>query len=317
MMLEGHLVKMETRECPVCLETSEAVILTGTDRLHGLPGTFTVVRCQKCGLMRTNPRPTIETIGFYYPDNYRPYVDTQVQASTSRSSKYRLKTFLRQLIDPLSEVIPPISPGRMLEVGSASGKFLHKMAGQGWEVVGIEPNRSAAEAAAKLDFKVHVGTLESAPSPEYQFDLIVGWMVLEHLHEPVLSLQKLAQWTRTGGWIALSVPNAGSIEFSIFKGAWFALQVPTHLYHYTTITITDILDKGGWHQTKIMHQRSLSNMVASLGYLLQDHHILSGLGKLLVEISPAWYVHIVLYPLALFLSLVGQTGRMTIWAQKK
>lgn len=141
-------------------------------------------------------------------------------------------------------------------------------------------------------------------------------MVVEHLHEPVEVLRRLAAWTKPRGWIALSVPNAAALEFRIFGNAWFALQLPTHLYHYTPSTITNVLDQGGWKVTRIMHQRTLTNLLASIGYVLEDHKISTRLGKFLVRISAAWYVHIALFPLAFLLSLIGQTGRMTVWAQK-
>jgi len=71
-------VMLENVTCPLGCSKSDEVILTGCDLLHDLPGEFTVVKCRTCGLMRTNPRPTSDTIGFYYPDNYGPYLGTQV-----------------------------------------------------------------------------------------------------------------------------------------------------------------------------------------------------------------------------------------------
>jgi hypothetical protein len=40
-------------------------VLQGRDRLHDLAGTYTVVRSSGCGLLRTDPRPTADTIGYY------------------------------------------------------------------------------------------------------------------------------------------------------------------------------------------------------------------------------------------------------------
>src|SRR5436309_963851 len=40
------------------------------DRLHWLPGSFEIVRCSGCGLLRTNPRLEAESIARYYPDSY-------------------------------------------------------------------------------------------------------------------------------------------------------------------------------------------------------------------------------------------------------
>jgi 2-polyprenyl-3-methyl-5-hydroxy-6-metoxy-1,4-benzoquinol methylase len=144
--------------------------------------------------MRTNPRPTPECIGIYYPDNYGPYLGTVVDTGQEKQGvgiKQYLKPIVNRIFDFNGTVLPFLKPGRLLEVGCASGSFLHRMAMAGWEVQGIEFSKKAAYKAQELGYKVHVGSLETAPQPEVLFDLIVGWMVLEHLHEPVGSLKKL------------------------------------------------------------------------------------------------------------------------------
>ena len=72
-------VRIEDVSCPLCHLKNDKIILTGHDRIHNLVGKFTIVKCRSCGLMRTNPRPTPDTIGFYYPDDYGPYIGTQIR----------------------------------------------------------------------------------------------------------------------------------------------------------------------------------------------------------------------------------------------
>lgn len=210
-----------------------------------------------------------------------------------------------------------MAPGRVLEIGCASGAFLHQMNAQGWQVQGVEFSEKAAEAAAKLGFHVHAGPLETAPNPDEPFDLIVGWMVLEHLHNPVDCLKKLRQWAKPGAWLVLSVPNAGSIEFSIFKDKWYALQLPTHLHHFTPQTLENMLQITGWKLEKVHHQRVLSNLIASTGYVLRDSGYVKVGQKFIDFPEQAGRWTYVLYPLAWLLSVFGQTGRMTVWARVK
>lgn len=267
--------------------------------------------------MRTNPRPTPEAIGQYYPADYGPYLGTRIgTARTARFSRLAwLKPLARKLLNQNTQVLPPIPPGRALEIGCASGSFMHFMARQGWAVEGIEFSPAAAASARQLGFQVHAGSLESAPAPAEPYDLVVGWMVLEHLHDPVGCLRKLGQWVRPGGWIALSVPNAGALEARVFRDRWYALQVPTHLYHFTPDSIGKLLHAGGWQLERVFHQRVLSNLFASLGYCLRDAGW-ERLGSLLLaypERAGRWTY--LLQPLAWLLALMGQTGRMTIWAR--
>ncbi|GAB4274025.1 MAG: hypothetical protein Kow0065_22590 [Methylomicrobium sp.] len=311
-------VELENTACPLGCAKNDAVVLVGRDRLHDLPGEFTVVECRSCGLMRTSPRPTPETIGFYYPDDYGPYLGTQVRhhAPTLLSTlKSRLKIVVQRLIDFNTSALPPLEPGRMLELGCASGVFLHRMANLGWDVQGIEFSQTAAKMAADLGYRVHAGPLETAPTPDGLFDLIVGWMVLEHLHDPAGGLKKLREWAKPDAWLVLSVPNAASLEFRLFKHRWYALQLPTHLYHFTPQSLGRMLEASGWKLEKVHHQRILSNLIASTGYLLCDKGFRK-LGQKLIEVpeSSAGWAYL-LYPLAWLFSCFSQTGRMTVWAR--
>lgn len=311
-------VIFEDVTCPIDCSKNDEIVLTGRDLLHDLPGEFTVVKCRTCGLMRTSPRPTPDTIGFYYPDDYGPYLGTQVRRGTPTSGiKKWLKPLVKRIFNFNSMKLPSLAPGRMLEIGCASGAFLHQMAGQGWQVQGIEFSGKAAQAAAQLGYPVHAGPLETAPSPDEPFDLVVGWMVLEHLHDPVGGLKKLREWAKPGAWLALSVPNAGSLEFRLFKDKWYALQLPTHFHHFTVSTLEKVLSASGWKLEKVYHQRTLSNLIASTGYVLRDKGY-AKLGQKLIDFPErgGWVVY-ALYPLAWLFSVFGQTGRMTVWARVK
>lgn len=311
-------VILEDVACPLGCPSGDVPVLTGRDRLHNLPGEFTVVRCTTCGLMRTTPRPTPETIGLYYPDDYGPYVGTQVNQATHPQTSWvaKLAGFIYGFFNFNTEILPSLFPGRLLEIGCASGSFLHRLAGQGWDVQGIEFSEKAAQAARRLGYCVHSGPLETAPDPEQPFDLIVGWMVMEHLHDPVRCLSKLLEWAKPGAYLVLSVPDAGSSEFRFFKEKWYDLHLPNHLYHFTPETLGRVLAEAGWKMESIHHHRLLSNLIASTGYMLQDAAF-TRLGQKLIDFPEhAGRWPFVLYPLAWFLSLFGQTGRMTVWAKK-
>lgn len=303
-------VVLEDRACPMGCACADQRLFSGTDRLTGRAGIFDVVQCTCCGLIRTNPRPAPESIGLFYPDDYGPYMGTLITAPRQHSA---IKRVLIRLLEHNGERVPDLPPGRMLEVGCASGRFLRKMADQGWSVQGIEFSTSAAAAARAGGFEVHAGSLENAPTPAERFDLIVAWMVIEHLHDPLGCLQKLREWAKPGAHLALSVPDSGALEFRVFKDRWYALQLPTHLYHFTPETMTALLEKAGWRVERILHQRLLTNLLLSLAYVAHD----KGLGRTarLIETFCASRLSLLLHPLACLLALFGQTGRMTVWAR--
>ncbi|HEY0594057.1 MAG TPA: class I SAM-dependent methyltransferase [Thermoanaerobaculia bacterium] len=251
-------------------------------------------------------------MGFYYPDDYGPHHAT----ACGSAARPGWRSFLSRFIDFRTTAIPRLPRGRLLEVGCGSGAFLRAMARDGWEVAGIEPAPAAAEAARAGGLRVFTGGIEDAAEPSEPFDLVVAWMAIEHLHDPVAALRKLRGWVRPDGWLALSVPNAASLEFRAFRSAWYALQLPTHLFHFTPGTLAKTLRAGGWERDRVIHQRLLSNLLASFGYWLSDRRLFSGVARKLVSLPDApGRHHQWLYPLALTLGLLGQTGRMTVWAR--
>jgi 2-polyprenyl-3-methyl-5-hydroxy-6-metoxy-1,4-benzoquinol methylase len=312
-------VNLEDVSCSLGCARNDEILFSAHDLMHNLPGEYSVVRCRACGLIRTNPRPTNESIGLYYPDNYEPYLSSIVnieKEAPTKGIKQFFKPLVNRIFNSMGTNLPQLQPGKMLEIGCASGSFLHHMARKGWCVEGIEFSEKAAKAAHALGYKVHAGALESALQLEESFDLIVGWMVLEHLHEPVGGLRKLREWAKSEAWLVLSVPNAGSVEFQLFKDKGFALQLPTHLHHFTPKTLEKTLQAGGWKLEKIFHQRTLNNFIGSLGYFLRHRGFIK-LGNKLIKFPEQGGLFVyILYPLSWLMSLFGQTGRMTVWAKK-
>ncbi len=312
---------LESCSCPLGCPPKDQPVLVGRDRLHGLPGEFPVVRCQACGLLRTDPRPTPQAMRAYYPDDYGPYLGTRVVEAPSipRPLWRRVAAaVVRRLTDSRAESLPALAPGRMLEIGCASGDFLDRMARRGWQVEGIELSETAAAEARRLGHTVHVGMLETAPEGLGPFDMVVGWMVIEHLHDPVQGLRRLRAWTRPGGWLVVSVPNAASYELRLFKDRWYALHLPNHLWHPTPASLRAVLQRGGWSLERIIYHRDLRNVLGSLGYALRDRGGAPRLADWLENYPERggrlqWALH----PLAFALALLGQTGRMTVWARRE
>lgn len=315
-------VQLESVLCPLGCEAGDDFVLEGWDRLHKTPGRFALVRCRACGLLRTNPRPDANSMGAYYPADYGPYRGTRVRTAAGVVGRYRAvawwKRFVRRVFAFNTNRLPTLAPGRMLEIGCASGSFLHHMAGLGWDVEGIEFSPAAAAAARTLGYPVWAGRLEEAADPSKPFDLIVGWMVLEHLHDPLLALCRLHAWAGPDARLVLSVPDAGCVGLRLFGAAWRALHLPNHLFHYTPRTLALLLDRAGWRIEKVMGQRVLNNWVVSLGNRWEDEgRYARARVRLQRYAEEGGWLHYLFFPLAILLAAVGQTGDMTVWARRK
>jgi SAM-dependent methyltransferase len=271
--LAAHGILIESARCAFCGTCVSTPIVVGRDRQHGLPGRFQVVRCEPCGLLRTDPRPTIDCIGRYYPPEYAPY-----QVSPAWWDHYR---WLAALMDGGWTRIPSVLPGRLLELGASTGLFLQRMQARGWDVTGIESSAAAARAASErtrrpvyaidLNRTADVDALFSAGS----FDLVCAWMVIEHLHDPVAMLRRVFDWLTPGGGLALSVPDAGSWMFRTFRDAWFCLDVPRHLYHFSASTLRMVLTACGFRDITMTRPGTVGDLVYSVVDRLDDRGLVS------------------------------------------
>lgn len=306
-------VKLEDSPCPLGCPKNDEIVLTGRDRLHNLPGEFTVVKCHSCGLMRTNPRPTPDTIGFYYPNEYGPYQSPETLVAKTSTG---FKKWLRKLLGLDARAMPPIAAGHLIEIGCASGTYMEQMRREGWVVEGIEFSDSAAQFARKKGLVVQVATVESAVAPAQPVDVVAAWMVLEHLHEPVNALRKLLTWVKPNGYLIASVPDAGSLIHQPFAEKRYDLHLPNHLYHFTANTVAKVLERSGWQLTRIFWQRNCNTLLLSSEYLARDK------GWTRVEHAVRWLrtakkAGKLRIFLGWILGVTRQSGRMEIWAQPK
>lgn len=220
-------VTMEAVACPMCGADSPAPFVEGGDLLH--PGTevFRLLSCRRCGHLYQSPRPTPEAIDRYYPDDYHVFQGA-IEDEPSRLRRVERRFGLHNRCALLQRAAG--RPGRLLDVGCATGIFLDGMRRRGWEVCGVEPSPAASEyARARFGLDVLTGRLEEAGHPPASFDAITLWDVLEHVHEPRRTLSDLARLLRPGGLLLLSLPNPDSLEARLLGPGWIGWDLPRHL----------------------------------------------------------------------------------------
>ena len=78
------------------------------------------------------------------------------------------------------------------------------------------------------------------------FDAMVIWHVLEHLHDPLVTLDEITRITRKDGAVAIAVPNFSSLQSNWFESDWFHLDLPRHLYHFNVENLCQALTQRGY-----------------------------------------------------------------------
>jgi 2-polyprenyl-3-methyl-5-hydroxy-6-metoxy-1,4-benzoquinol methylase len=307
-------VALEDVSCPMGCAREDEIVVASRDRISGIGGSFSVVRCRSCGLSRTNPRPTRETIGAYYPDAYAPYQYTKAVVA-SRAPRSLARRLGRRLIQFNSDRLPTLKPGHLLEIGCASGSYLAHLASQGWTAEGVELNETAAACARQRGFRVQNCAVEVMQPPTKPVSLVIAWMVLEHLHDPIGALQRFHEWSEPGAALVASVPNFAAFGSSAFGAEWYPLQLPCHLFHYDEQSMRSLLARGGWRLDRVLYHRTLNDYLASVGNMVETRGQ-SPAAERIRAIGKKRQFHLAMYPLATAIAALGQTGRMTIWATR-
>lgn len=206
-------------------------LLRARDYVSGEP--FEVAECASCGIAVTLPRPGDAEIAGYYPPEY-------YGKPGARRFPAAVEALQRALFAGRARAVERLAGGRgrVLDVGCGPGLLLQAFRRRGWTVAGTElTESSAAHARAVLGIPVHVGPVESWPWPERHFDAVTLWHVLEHWPDPRVVLRAARRLLRPGGVLAVGVPNFGSVEARAARAAWFHLDVPRHLAHFTPASL--------------------------------------------------------------------------------
>ncbi|MBS3764425.1 MAG: class I SAM-dependent methyltransferase, partial [Planctomycetes bacterium] len=147
----------------------------------------------------------------------------------------------------LAAIGEAIGGGRLLDVGCGVGFFLKVAREEGWDVMGVEVSKWAAEKAREMyDLDVINSTFEAAHFEDGSFDVVTLWHVLEHCPSPTKTLEHCHEILRPGGLIALEVPNVESRAARRSLLRWEHTAPQEHLFYFGPRTLQKILVKTGF-----------------------------------------------------------------------
>jgi SAM-dependent methyltransferase len=264
--------------CPLCSDRRTTVLHQLTDPSGRIPGTFELRRCVGCDLVYVNPRPSDEALTELYDEDF--YFSTGW-------SYDQLASWVIELIQARRRhrVERHVRPGRMLDIGSGDGSFVHHMARHGWTATGIDFSPAALEFARRTrSGGVFLqGSLDDYDLPAGRLDLVTMWQVLEHIAEPRPLLQRCHRLLKPGGLFVAAVPNIEGWSSRLTGERWWGLDVPRHLVLYSPTTLQRSLDGAGFEVVHVRH-RSLQYdpyalLHSSLDWVFTRRHFLSDLAK--------------------------------------
>jgi SAM-dependent methyltransferase len=254
--------------CPACAAPLPAQpAIAGGDRLHGIPGEFTVHVCGACGSGRTTPYVPPGELGALYPTGYNAYaLPDALPLRAAATGLFRWR-YWRGLRRPPLEALRTIAPTRLLDVGSGRGDLGVVLRAHGWQVTGLEPSGEAAAEATRRGVPTVVGTLTTARDALGDgFSAVVFQHSLEHVAEPLDDLRVARELMRAGGVVMISVPNFGSWQARRFGADWFHLDLPRHRSHFTAAGLESLLQRAGLVPDSTYTSTSADGLPMSLQY---------------------------------------------------
>lgn len=167
--------------------------------------------------------------------------------------------FLGMLEDALGT--GDLSGKSVLEVGCGTGYLLSRLKSQGANVMGIEPGPHGQAGAERYGVKVVQG-LFPAESTRGTYDLIVLYLVLEHIESRDEILKELRAHTAPGGKVCVVVQD----EESFLREGDASLLFHEHYAYFTGASLRAVLRKAGAGDIRIRRSKLSKLLFATFGF---------------------------------------------------
>jgi 2-polyprenyl-3-methyl-5-hydroxy-6-metoxy-1,4-benzoquinol methylase len=205
------------------------------DRVH-----YRMVRCENCGLLRSNPILSDDELARLYGESSMTYEE---------ELGFARRTYGRYLQRSIAAFSPnlDLSSARLLEIGCGNGFFLEEAAALGFgEVTGVEPSREAVEMAPpSIRGRIVNDIFRDDLFPREHFDVICAFQVFDHLAHPNAVLKSCRTALRPGG-VALFINHDVGAWTNRFLGERSPVIDIEHIYLFDTQTMPRIFEKNGF-----------------------------------------------------------------------
>ena len=229
---------------------------------------FLAVRCQDCGLIYLDPRPTLAELPRIYPDDYHAFAFSEERFGFVYKVRRRLEA--RRVL----AATKGLEIRRIIDIGCGDGFHLDLLRSFGcptWQLEGIDLDKRGLVVARGRGLTVHEGSVEALNLPAASFDLALMIQTIEHVSDPVAVLEATRRLLRPGGRLLLVTDNTASLDFRVFKRRhWGGYHFPRHWNLFAAEPMQRIAAKTGFEIESIRTMVSPVNWVYSVRNLIDD-----------------------------------------------
>lgn len=263
---------MPAVQCRICGGRESGEWLHPLEMMFGMREQFDYFRCATCGCLQLNEIPA--DLGKFYPANYYSF-----QKSKTISSSWPAAFKRRFLNRPMTRHVlgwknyaghvlchlvghPHVPPwlrflarpvrfdAPILDVGCGSGVGLVELYECGFaNLLGVDPY-VAQTMRFHADLRVEKCELEQVRG---KFDLIMFHHVVEHLENPVRTLQKARELLAEEGQILIRIPLSDSVPAQKYREKWVQLDAPRHIALPTRKSMEMLAQTAGLKITRVTY----------------------------------------------------------------
>jgi hypothetical protein len=209
------------RACPACDSPDYRVLFQATDRLyHATDGTFQLIECSRCRLVRLNPRPTPDELRGYYPERYWSACAGRLEETCCRFLAWDQVDFVLRALRDAGASGPVVDMGH-------GGALRQRLAEEGVRVIGAEE-------------------LGDGPGPEGGYAAITMFRQLERVEDPIACLVAARELLAPNGRLIVQVHNAACWQLLLLGENWIGFDVPRHLLSYRAEDVERLLAASGF-----------------------------------------------------------------------
>jgi len=200
------------------------------DRIH-----YRMVRCLKCGLLRSDPVADGETLARLYSKSTLDYSD---EIPNLRLTYGR---FLSRLLNHVSK------PAALLEIGCGNDFALEEALLRGFSKVrGVEPSRTAVAAASTtIGSGIVCDMMRPGLFGEGEFDAICMFQVLDHIPQPGPVIAECYRVLKPGGVMLCINHNSEALSARILGESSPIIDIE-HAYLYSPDTMSRLFSEHGF-----------------------------------------------------------------------
>lgn len=221
-----------------------------------------VLECVNCGLVFLSSFDHIKD-GFYE--------ESGMLAGQVDINKYRNNTF-QDDIRRFNYIESSILNKDVLDFGCGGGGFLHLIKNKAARIAGLELDQSLKDVINDEGVKCY----QRLEQINEKYNFVTMFHVLEHLSNPLETLEALKDCLAPNGRILIEVPNADDALLTLYNNKAFAdfTYWSCHLFLYSSATLKELFRQAGFkvNYIKQVQRYPLSNHLYWLSNQLPGGH---------------------------------------------